>query len=111
MSLFLKFRMPFDANAIDWSSKVFKKIMSLGFRAVTEMIMNRCCGPADGGSGGGRRKQKDGEDLTLGRVSLADGRPATPRSPLTVANLPAYPTRSENLRNQQNTSFQEATSQ
>lgn len=86
-------------------------MMSLGFRAVTETVMNRGWGPAGEGSGGGRLKQEDGEDLTLGRVSLADGRPASPRGPLIVANLPAYPTRSANLRDQQNTSLQEATSQ
>lgn len=85
--------------------------MSLGSRAVMEMVTTRRWGPAGGGSAGGRRKQEDGEDLTLSRVSLADGRPASPRGLVIVANLPAYPTRSENLRDQQNMSFQEATSQ
>lgn len=78
--------------------------MSLGSRVVMEMVTTRRWGPAGGGSAGGRRKQEDGEDLTLGR-------PASPRGLVIVANLPAYPTRSENLRDQQNMSFQEATSQ
>lgn len=63
-------------------------MMSPGSREATEMVMHSCGGPAGMvGGGEGRCKQEDEEDTALGRMSLADSGPASPRGPLITDDL------------------------
>lgn len=53
-------------------------MMSLGSREATGMVMHVFWGPA---GMGGQPQQEDEEEPTLGRMSLAGGRPVGPEAP------------------------------
>lgn len=60
-------------------------MMSLGSREATGMVMHVFWGP-EGMEG--RPQQEDKEELTLGRMSLAGGRPVGLRGPLITGGFP-----------------------